>query len=161
MCHVGHVVGAFRNILRDHPTNLLCFEHSSRCQVVERKLGFRATCTRHTGPRLRRLTIPKNAIARRMSHRTTTSEFIEQATRPRTLSELHRRLLVLEELDTSATGLRKRLEERLWSLQIVQRNITGSAAGNGHEYLRDPVWVTRTARYVDHRQAPLALEVRT
>ena len=61
-----------------------------------------------------------------MGHWPPAAEFIKQTTGAGSLPELHRGLLVFEELHSRATRLRERLEERLWPLEIIEGNIVAS-----------------------------------
>src|SRR6478609_9372114 len=105
MRHVRQVVRSLGHFLGNHSANLLGLEQRSRREIEVRELRLRAAQTRHAGPGLRGLPIPQDAVARRVSHGTTAAELVKQATSPSTLTEGHRRLLVLEELHTRATGL--------------------------------------------------------
>ncbi len=96
-----------------------------------------------------------------MRHWTSASIFVEKASGASPLTKLHRRLLVLKELNPGATGLRKGLEECLWTLQIIQSNVSRASTGNRDENLSHPIGMTRTAWNVDDWQSPLRLEVRS
>jgi hypothetical protein len=92
-------------------------------------------------------------------HRATAAELVEQTAGTRALTELHRRLLVFEELHACAAGLRERLEERLRPVQVVEGDVAGTAGGQRDQDLADPVGVRRAAGDVDDRQAGLGLPV--
>src|SRR3954453_7371662 len=96
--HVGEVVAAFGNFLRDDAADLLGLEDRARREVEERVLRFGAPGARHAGPGLGRLPVPEDAVAGRMRHRPAAAELVEQAAGAGALAEGRRRLLVLEEL---------------------------------------------------------------
>ena len=161
MGHVSHVIRAFGNIFGNHTANFLSLENGARRQVIKWKLGFGATRARHSRPCFGRLPIPENAVAGRVSHRTTAAKLIKQAAGSRSLSKLHGRLFVLKKLDASTTRLSEGLEEGLRPLQVIESDVPGPSAGNRHQDLSHPVGMAGTTRDVDDRQAPLGFEIRS
>lgn len=103
------------------------------------KWGTPARCSRGRTcrPRLRRLAIPQNAVARRVRHRSSAAEFVEETAGAGALAERHGRLLVFEELHTRAAGLRECLEKRFWTVQFVQRDIARAARRQRDDDLGD------------------------
>ena len=107
------------------PADLLGLEHRAGGEVHERELRLGAAKARHAGAGLGALPVPQDAVARRVGHRAAAAELVEQAAGSGALAEAEGRLLVLEELDAGATGLREGLEERLRAMQFVEGDVSG------------------------------------
>lgn len=161
MRHVGDVVSAGWHFFGDGSADFLCLKYCSGLEIVEGKFRFGTTGARHAGAGFGGLPIPKNTVARRVSHRSATAEFIEETPSASALAELRGRLFVFEELNAGATRLSEGFEEGLGTLEIVEGDIFGAAGGDGYEDLCDPIRVSRATWNIDNRQAPLRAEVGT
>ena len=153
---VSTLVETFGKIFRN-AHNGLRFEDSAGGQVEERKLRFSTTKARHARTRFRRLSIPQDAVTRRVSHRSATPQVVKQTTV--SLTEFGGRNLVGKVHVSSAACLRKTLEEGLRTLIIIESEIASTARRHSYKDLRHPVRVRRAARNVYYRQPCFALEL--
>src|SRR5580658_7870607 len=147
--NVADLIDAGRQCLR-HAHQGLRFEDRSGCEIMKRKLRFRAAEAGHAGSGLRGLPVPKDPIARRVSHWPAATEIVEQAAF--TLAERGRRNLIRKMHIPRAAGLGEAAEERFRPLEIVERQIGFPSRRQRDDNLRHPIRVRRAARNVDHRQ---------
>jgi hypothetical protein len=101
----------------------LGLEDGAGYQIKEGEFRLGASGAGHTGAGFARLAVLEDAVARRTGHRSAATEFVEQASFARSLSELHGRLLVLEVLVAGATGLRETGEERLRTVEFIEDDV--------------------------------------
>ena len=95
------------------------------------------------------LTIPKDAIATRACHRAPATYFVEQ-TAMSTFTKTSFDLLG-KTPGIGATGLYEVGKEGFRAMELVDEYISDASGGNGNQDLGDPIRVSRTAGYIDHR----------